>query len=158
VTGSVIVEATVAANGAVVSTKIVKSVPLLDEAAANAVRQWTFNPATINGVPIEVSTAVAVPFPNIVRVGGVVRAPTKVRDAAPVYPEGARASGVQGIVILELTLGVDGTVAEARVVRSVPGLDEAALAAVQQWAFTPTLLNGIPTRVLYNVTVSFQVG
>jgi protein TonB len=43
-------------------------------------------------------------------------------------------------------------------VRSVPGLDEAALAAVQQWAFTPTLLNGIPTRVLYNVTVSFQVG
>jgi len=48
-------------------------------------------------------------------------------------------------------------VANARVLRSIPLLDQAALDAVVQWEFTPTLLNGVPTPVLMTVTVQFTL-
>jgi len=48
--------------------------------------------------------------------------------------------------------------AGARVVRSVPLLDEAALDAVRQWEFTPTMINGVPVQVLMTVTVNFMLG
>ncbi len=89
------------------------------------------------------------------RVGGAIRTPVKVRDVAPVYPPIAQAARVQGIVILEATIGADGRVANARVLRSVSLLDHAALEAVRQWEFTPTLLNGAPVPVVMTVTVSF---
>jgi protein TonB len=47
-------------------------------------------------------------------------------------------------------------VQNARVIRSVPGLDESALAAVRQWAYTPTKLNGMPIDVVMTVTVTFM--
>jgi protein TonB len=90
-----------------------------------------------------------------VRVGGAIRTPVKVRDVAPIYPQIAQAARVQGIVILEATIGADGQVLNARVLRSVPLLDQAALDAVRQWQFTPTLLNGVPVPVVMTVTVSF---
>lgn len=93
--------------------------------------------------------------PQPVRVGGVIRTPIKVRDVSPVYPAMAQAARVEGIVILEATIGIDGQVVNARVLRSVPLLDQAALAAVRQWQFTPTLLNGAPVPVVMSVTVSF---
>jgi len=93
--------------------------------------------------------------PQTVRVGGVIRTPIKVRDVPPVYPAIAQAARVEGIVILEATIGIDGQVVNARVLRSVPLLDQAALAAVRQWQFTPTLLNGEPVSVVMSVTVSF---
>ena len=75
----------------------------------------------------------------------------------PVYPEVALASKVQGIVILEAIIGKDGTVVSARVLRSVPLLDEAALDAVRQWEFTPTYLNNVPVEVVMTVTVNFTL-
>jgi protein TonB len=48
-------------------------------------------------------------------------------------------------------------VADTRVVRSIPLLDRAAIDAVRQWEFTPTLLNGVPTRVVMTVTVRFTL-
>jgi protein TonB len=91
------------------------------------------------------------------RVGGTIRTPVKVRDVAPVYPQIAQAARVQGIVILEATIGADGQVLNARVLRSVPLLDQAALDAVGQWQFTPTLLNGVPVPVVMSVTVQFTL-
>ncbi len=61
-----------------------------------------------------------------VRVGGDVKEPRKIRDVKPVYPDLARASGVSGIVILEVVISYDGTVREAKILRSVAVLDEAA--------------------------------
>jgi protein TonB len=90
-----------------------------------------------------------------VRVGGGIRSPVKVRDVAPVYPQIAQAARVQGIVIIEATIGADGQVTNARVLRSVPLLDQAALEAVRQWQYTPTSLNGVPVPVIMSVTVSF---
>lgn len=92
-----------------------------------------------------------------VQVGGKVRPPAKVRDASPVYPPIAQAARVQGTVIIETIIGVDGRVQSARVLRSIPLLDAAALAAVTQWAYTPTLLNGTAVPVIMTVTVRFEL-
>jgi protein TonB len=92
-----------------------------------------------------------------VRPGATIRVPTKVFDVAPAYPAIAREARVQGVVIIEATIGTDGAVQSARVLRSVPLLDEAALAAVRQWRYSPTLLNGRPVPVVMTVTVNFQL-
>lgn len=92
-----------------------------------------------------------------VRVGGLISRPERVRYVAPVYPPLARVARVEGTVILEAVLGVDGVAREVRVLRSIPLLDEAALQAVRQWQFTPTLLNGEPVPVVLTVTVVFRL-
>ena len=93
-----------------------------------------------------------------IRVGGNIKAPTKIRDVRPVYPADAQASHTEGIVILEAIIGPEGSVTEARVMRSIsPSLDQAALDAVRQWVFTPTLLNGAPVSVIMTVTVNFAL-
>jgi protein TonB len=81
----------------------------------------------------------------------------KLQDVPPIDPAIAQAARVQGMVILEATIGIDGRVQNARVLRSIPLLDEAALAAVRQWTFTPTTLNGVPVPVIMTVTVHFQL-
>jgi protein TonB len=93
-----------------------------------------------------------------IRVGGNVSQPAKIRDVKPVYPPIAAAANVSGIVILEVTVGSDGKVVDARVLRSIPLLDQAALDAVRQWEFVPTLLNGAPTPIVMSVTVNFTLG
>jgi len=87
----------------------------------------------------------------------LVRAPVKIHDVAPSYPEMARAAHVQGVVIVEAIIGPTGDVVEARTLRSVALLDEAALAAVRQWKYTPTLLRGVPVPVIMTVTVRFTL-
>ena len=92
-----------------------------------------------------------------VRVGGDVKPPKKIHDVRPVYPADASEAGVQGVVILEVTIAPDGTVSDTRVLRSIPMLDQAAADAVRQWGFTPTLLNGEPVPVVMTVTVNFTL-
>ena len=92
-----------------------------------------------------------------VRPGGAITAPTKVHDVAPVYPQMARDSRIQGIVIIQATIGVDGRVINAEVLRPQPFLDQAALDAVRQWRYTPTQLNGEPVAVIMTVTVNFRL-
>ena len=89
------------------------------------------------------------------RVGGNLRAPTKIRDVRPVYPADALAAGVQGVVIIEAVIDETGAVANAHVLRSIPQLDDAALSAVSRWQFTPTVMNGQPVNVIMTVTVNF---
>jgi protein TonB len=91
-----------------------------------------------------------------VRVGGKIKPPTKIKDVQPVYPAIAQSAHVQGAVIIEATIGPDGKVIDAKVVRSVPMLDQAALDAVQQWEYSPTLLNGVPVPVVITVTINFK--
>ena len=90
-----------------------------------------------------------------VRVGGRIRTPTKVRDVKPIYPEMARTARVQGVVTIEATVGSTGKVEETRVIRSVPMLDQAALDAVRQWEYQPTLLNGVPVPIVMTVNINF---
>ena len=90
-----------------------------------------------------------------VRVGGQVRPPIRLNEVAPVYPAIAQSARVQGDVVIEATIDEEGKVADARVVKSVPMLDQAALDAVRQWQYRPSLLNGVPTAVITTVTVKF---
>jgi TonB family protein len=103
----------------------------------------------------------AAPLPSgqtPVRVGGNIKAPTKVRDVRPEYPVEAQAARIQGVVIIEATIDVDGRVHDARVLRSVPALDDAALDAVRQWEFASTEVDGVRVPVIMTVTVNFTLG
>ena len=86
-----------------------------------------------------------------------IRAPTKLKHVPPIYPEIARANRIKGMVILEAVISETGRVRDVRVLRSIPLLDNAAMDAVRQWEFTPTLLNGQPVPVLLTVTVTFEL-
>jgi TonB family protein len=99
--------------------------------------------------------AVARAKAKIVRVGGQIKPPIKIKDVKPVYPAIAQSSRVSGAVMVAATIGPDGKVEDAKVVRSIPLLDQAALDAVRQWEYTPTLLNGVPVSVLTTVTINF---
>jgi len=92
-----------------------------------------------------------------VRVGPNVPPPAKLVNVTPVYPADAQAARIQGVVIIEATIGTDGKVSNARVLKSVPLLDEPALAAVKQWEYEPTRLNGVPVPVIMTVTVNFTL-
>jgi protein TonB len=92
-----------------------------------------------------------------VRVGGDVREPRKIVDVAPVYPQLAMKAGIEGVVIIEATIDPRGRVVNTMVLRGIPVLDEAALEAVRQWVYTPTLLNGVPTPIIMTVTVRFRL-
>jgi protein TonB len=96
--------------------------------------------------------------PKPVIVGGKIRPPQKIRDAQPLYPAIAQAARVQGTVILQARIGVDGTVEDLQVLRSIPLLDQAAIEAVSQWQYQATLLNNVPVPVIMTVTVTFTLG
>jgi protein TonB len=92
-----------------------------------------------------------------VRVGGDVAPPKKIKDMPPVYPQAARDANVQGVVILEIVIDGSGNVVDTKVLRSIPLLDQAAIDAVMQWQYTPSLLNGVPTPVVMTVTTNFTL-
>jgi TonB family protein len=95
--------------------------------------------------------------PPPVRVGGNIPFPRQVKDVRPVYPPAAQQARVQGMVIVEATIGAGGKVRDAVVRRSIPLLDDAALTAVRQWEYTPTIVDGIAHPVIMTVTVNFAL-
>lgn len=92
-----------------------------------------------------------------IRLHSGIKAPTKVFHVSPVYPPIAQAAHIEGVVILDATISAEGAVTQVRVLRSSPLLDQAAVDAVRQWRFTPTLLNGAPVAVVMTVTVAFTL-
>jgi TonB family protein len=145
--------------------------PFMDAAEAAALR-WTFAPPDAN---TKTSVELMFTFRNVtgpavvsgqadtlsadghkvLRVGNGISAPQKIVDIKPIYPEAAKAQNIQGVVILELRIGVDGSVLDAKVLRSIPLLDDPAVAAARQWQFRPVLLNGAPVEVIMTATVGF---
>lgn len=96
---------------------------------------------------------------GVVRVGGNIKQPTKTRSVPPVYPPAMQAAGLEGAVKLDVLIGTDGHVASVRVLSSQvhPDFAASAAAAVKQWEFTPTLLNGRPVEVEMTVSMSFSL-
>ena len=105
----------------------------------------------VGGIP---TTA---PAPPRVRVGGMLVAPKILKKVPPVYPDLAKTARVGGIVIMEAVVGVDGRVADVKVLRGHPLLDQAAVEAVRQWRYQPLLLNGVPNEFILSVTVVFNM-
>jgi len=92
-----------------------------------------------------------------IRVGPNMPAPRKIKDVRPMYPESALKERSRGVVILEITVGPDGRVQAAKVLRSIPLFDEAALVAVRQWEYAPPTWNGQPISVIVTVVVNFGI-
>jgi len=93
-----------------------------------------------------------------IRVGGDVKAPVKVNAPDPQYPEAARSARVEGVVIVEAIIDMQGRVKSTKIVKDLPmGLGDSAQRAVKSWRFKPATLNGKPVEVYYNLTVNFQL-
>jgi TonB family protein len=92
---------------------------------------------------------------GVYQVGGDVTPPRRFGN--PTYPPDATAAGVEGLVQAEIVVNEQGLVTDARVLNSNPLLDEAALKAVREWRYDPTLVNGKAVPVKMTVTVNFSL-
>lgn len=91
------------------------------------------------------------------RLGPGIVSPKAVKQVKAEYPPEAKKAKIQGTVVAEVRIDTDGLVQEPRVVKSIPQLDAAAIAAVRQWKFTPALKNGKPVPVLVDITIRFTL-
>ena len=170
--GVVILEATTDEEGSVTDVRILRSKdPLLDEAAIDAVRKWKYEPFYIKGEPKGVIFTVTVRFRLKERTteefdkGAVVagedkdiKPPLLLEKVEPVYPEEARKARVQGVVILRIMVNEEGLVERFLVMKSESGLlNQPAIDAVKEWKYEPLLIEGKPTPVVFNVTVTFRL-
>lgn len=92
-----------------------------------------------------------------IEVGGAIAAPKRTHNVNAEYSLDALKNRVEGTVVMEIVVGCQGEVASARLVKGVPMFNDAALDAVKQWRYTPTLLNGKPVPVRFHVTVTFTL-
>jgi periplasmic protein TonB len=118
----------------------------------------------LGGVIGGTGTSVPIPPPQqtaakrIVRVGSNLKAPRQAYSVQPEYPALARQAHIWGTVVVNAVLDEHGNVVQARALRGHPLLIPAALKAVLQWRYEPTLLNGTPVAVEMEVTVHFSLG
>lgn len=97
---------------------------------------------------------------GIYRIGGAADRgpiPPPSRLDVPRFPPDAAAAGIKGVVIAEVVIDISGNVTDAKIVQSIPLLDEAALQAVRNWHFAPSIVNGQPVPVRMNVNVNFTL-
>lgn len=94
---------------------------------------------------------------NVKVAGQDVPVPNRKKYVAPEYPADAAAEGIRGIVILEVLIGEDGRVESTRVTRSIPGLDQAAMNAVNLWEYEPTKVAGKSVKVQLSQSITFAL-
>jgi TonB family protein len=98
------------------------------------------------------------PAPRRIRVGGNVQATKLLRQPRAAYPEKALAEGREGRVLLKAVIGKDGYIGSLVTMTGAdPDLAAAAVEAVRQWQYQPTLLNGQPVEVATTVEVNFRL-
>ena len=94
--------------------------------------------------------------PGVLPLAGVgVATPRRISGTPPKYPDQARADGAAGIVIIEARIDLQGRVRDPRIVRSIKGLDGAALNAVEKWRYAPPLVSGKPADVRVFLPIKF---
>jgi TonB family protein len=159
VEGVVILEARTDIYGKVVDTKILRSIPALDQAAIDAVEQWIYEPMIIDGEPRGVIFTVTCTFKQDEPVRAVddIKPPKLIKKVEPLYPESARKAEIEGVVIIEATTDQYGKVTKTKVLRSIPELDQAAMDAVKQWVYEPFIKDGKPVGMIFTVTVQFKL-
>jgi protein TonB len=109
------------------------------------------------GVIGGVSNVPPAPPAEVVRIGGSMKTPRLTRRVEPEYPDVAQRAAIEGIVILEATVGEDGRVDGVKVLRSQSLLERSAIEAVKQWQYEPLIWNGRPTPFVLTVTLSFNL-
>jgi TonB family protein len=184
VEGVVILEAKTDERGNVADVRILRSIPALDQAAMDAVKQWKYEPKVIKGKPVPEVFTVTVRFmldkaekkgvagvvkgvvtekdleefaKGAVKAEGNITPPKLIKQVDPVYPEEARKKQIEGIVILSARTDEQGNVVGVKVLRSIPELDQAAINAVKQWKYEPKIIDGKPRALIFTVTVRFRL-
>lgn len=170
--GVVILEAKADKEGNIVDARILRSIPALDQAALDAIKQWKYEPMIVDGKPHAALFTVTVRFKldekspdkafekfaeGAVKVEKDLKPPKLLKEVAPVYPAAAREEGIQGVVILGVKTTLEGKVQEVIVLRSVPLLDQAAIDAVRQWVYEPVVVDGKAVPAVFTQTVRFQL-
>jgi len=93
-----------------------------------------------------------------IRVGGNVQGAKLVHQVQPIYPQIAKTAHVSGTVLLHAIIAKDGSIQELQYVSGPPLLMRAAMDAVHEWRYQPTLLNGEPVEVDTTIQVVFTLG
>jgi protein TonB len=146
--------------------KIIKEDPEPDMGSAGAVGGVPGGVAggsmggVLGGVIGGIGTAPPPPKPKPtgpIRVGGNVQAARIVNRVQPIYPPLARQTRISGTVRLHAIISKDGTIQQLEVISGHPLLQQAALDAVRQWRYQPTLLNGEPVEVDTTIDVIFSL-
>lgn len=165
--GVVVAAADIDASGTVTDVRILRGLsPELDRAAASALSNWRFAPATRAGAPVPDVHRTALyltPGPSPATASAPLSArskgvtpPVKLVTPLPTYPASAWATGTRGDVKLKVVIDERGDVGEIEVVRGLPhGLTEAAIDAVKRWQFRPATRAGRPVAVSQNLTLRF---
>ncbi len=170
--GLVILEATTDIYGNIVRVKPLKPAhPELDKAAIEAVKQWKYEPYIKDGKPRPVSFTVTVTFKlskkakkkreelkEPVRIEAELKPPKLIKKVIPTYPKKCKEEGIEGLVILEVTIDKKGNVVETKVLKSAHSeLVKSAIEAVKQWKYKPYVIDGKPRSVKFTVTVTFKL-
>jgi TonB family protein len=165
--GVVILEARTDVQGKVKDVMVLRSVPALNKAAIDALRQWVYEPLIIDGKPREAVFTTTVVF-NLdgekkgrgekEAAGTTGQVVSKIiKKVEPVYPEAARKAGVEGTILLEAKTDGQGDVVAVRVLKSIPELDQAASDALKQWKYEPYIVDGKPVGLVFTVTIRFAL-
>ncbi|MDQ6664437.1 MAG: energy transducer TonB [Acidobacteriota bacterium] len=93
-----------------------------------------------------------------IRVASGIQGAKLIHQVKPVYPPLAKAARISGTVRIRAVIGKDGTIRDLQLISGPPLLVEAALNAVKQWVYKPTLLNGDPVEVLTQIDVNYILG
>ena len=164
VNGEVELDLLVGEFGVPADIRVVKtSSPLLNDSAVEAVRQWRFKPAMLNGVPVERRATAAVSFnllsglPAPTAPAGQFSPPRVLYKPAPEYPKLALQIRQGGVVELRATIGVDGRVKDIKVLKGPPLLANAARAAVMRWVYKPATLDGVPVENEIPIPITFDL-
>ena len=174
----------ISGSGQVTKISVLRGHPLLVQAAMDAIRQWVYPSGQAGTFQADVNFALpageAAPSqavgrspgnfqgavagtepkpaaPERIKVGGNVQSAMLVKHVDPDYPVAAKEAGIQGVVTLAVIIGKDGAVESVTADSGHPALIQAAMDAVRQWQYKPTLLNGDPVEVSTIVTVPFQL-
>ncbi len=178
VSGTLTFRAVIGKDGTVQQIVYVSGSPLLMRSAMLAVRQWTYQPTLFQGEPIEVDTTITVVYqlggpgegtvldgveqqqemPQRVRVGGQVMEAKMIKKVQPKYPKVAKKGGIAGTVVLHVVVAQDGSMEEVQYVSGPEELSQAAIDAVKQWKYQPTLWNGKPAEVDTTISIVFTLG
>jgi TonB family protein len=118
---------------------------------------YVYVEGTFRYMDTNVYLALSTAPPLRIREGGNVALTSLTYKVAPIYPDDAKAKRIQGTVLLHVILSIDGAVKDLEVVSGDPSLANAATAAVRQWKYKPTLLNGKPVEVDTTVKVDFTL-
>jgi TonB family protein len=121
--------------------------------------RWPAGAKDTNETNLQIDAPGPLPVSGVqrIKVGGNVQASMIVQKVPPVYPQLAKSARVSGVVHLQAVIGKDGTVEELKSLGGPALLVQAAIDAVRQWVYRPTMLNGAPVSIETTIDVNFTL-